>query len=136
MVPMYYVTLEYWQNNNIILTPYKLKINITSSTKRTLMVRIIFIFSLYARFHPFIYLDQSYIYRKSNFRYFFNVIDFWHYLLLISKLPCSLFIPIEGYHDSLYVIMFFSPMICSISGPYSSSICLNLNSLSVLSFYR
>ena len=48
MVPMYYVTLEFLQNYNLILTRYKFKINITTSMKRTLMVRTILLFSCYS----------------------------------------------------------------------------------------
>ena len=34
MVPMYYITLEYLRNKNIILTRYKIKLYITSSMKK------------------------------------------------------------------------------------------------------
>ena len=44
VVPIQYVTLEFWPNDNLILTLYKLKIVITTSIKITLMVRTIFIF--------------------------------------------------------------------------------------------
>ena len=56
MVPMYYVTLDFWRNSNIILTCYKFKTNITTSAERTLLGRTIFIFSFYARFQPLIFL--------------------------------------------------------------------------------
>ena len=58
MVPMYYVTLEFLRNNNIILTRYKFNINISTSNKITLMVRTIFIFSSYARLRPLIFWDK------------------------------------------------------------------------------
>ena len=45
-------------NIDLILTNYKVKINITTFTKTTLMVRIIFIFSCYDRFRPLMFLDQ------------------------------------------------------------------------------
>ena len=58
MVPMYYVTLDFLRNNDLILTRYKVKINITTSTKRTLMVCTIFIFSCYYSFRLLMFLDQ------------------------------------------------------------------------------
>ena len=45
MVPMQYTTLEYWRNKNIILTRYKVNIYINSSTKKTFLVRTLYIFS-------------------------------------------------------------------------------------------
>ena len=45
MVPMLYVNLENLQNNNIILTYYKVNIDITFSTEMILVVRTIFTFS-------------------------------------------------------------------------------------------
>ena len=80
--------------NNLILSRYKFNISITSSKKRTLIVRNIFIFSCYATFRPLIFFDQFLIYREITFRYFFCVIDFSHFFLLISGLLCSLFIHI------------------------------------------
>ena len=71
---MYYVTYEFLRNSDLIITRYKFKINIISSTKITLMVCTIFKFSCYARFLPLVLLDQFYVNWKSNFMYFFSVI--------------------------------------------------------------
>ena len=43
MLPIQYVTLEYFRNNNLILARYKVKIYINSSTRRTFVVRTLFL---------------------------------------------------------------------------------------------
>ena len=129
---MQLLTLEYWRNTDLILTRYKFKVDITTYTKIALMVRTIFIFSYYDRFRTLIFWDQFKINKKIKFRYFIDVIYFWHNLLLISGLLCSLYITIWGspwYCTSYYI---FSPLIYSISVPYYSSISSHLNNLSVL----
>ena len=97
MVPMYYLILEFLRYYDFILTPFKVKINITTSTKRTLMVRTIIILSCYARFRPLVFLGQFEVNSKIIFSYFFDVIEFCQYLMLKSGLLCRLLIPIEWY---------------------------------------
>ena len=132
MVPMEYVTLDYWWNTNIILTRYKFSIDITSSTKITFMLRTYFLSILYTGVFPFILVNTFKFTEKipsgnSSVSFISDTISF-------LKLDCcvvSLF-PFMVNIDSTYATIFLSPLIYSISRPYASIISLHLNTLLVL----
>ena len=68
IVPIQYVTLEYYWNNNISLTHYKVKIFITYSMKRTVFVCTIFIFRHSSDVFLLIFADWFLIYKGNSFR--------------------------------------------------------------------